>query len=552
MQASRYCTVLTILLLVGASAARAQQITAVPTPGEATFIVFAGGGESGREQVALSKSASGWTITSTGRLGPPLNVTTKRFELTYAPDWHPIELKIEAAVQSRALGLSTSFGTTTAISEISQNGVVNTKTDQISARTVVLPNNFYAAYEGLAVRLASLAPGAEIPIYVAPSAEVRMVVKTITPSTYQTPEGSIQTRQYAVTFQDVGGVLEGLITIDARNRFAKLELPAAGLLVVRQDLAGVATRQQTLRHPTDIDVHMPASGFSLAGTLTTPQVQGRLRHPAIVLVPGSGPIDRDAVVARIPLFAQLAGQLAEQGFVVLRYDKRGVGQSGGRTETVTLRDYADDVVSAVKWLAKRKDVDNRRIFVVGHSEGASIAMLAANEKKIAGLVLMGGMGMSGRDLILEQQQQALDSAKIVEPERTAKVELQKKILEAAIAAKGWEALPPEVRPIVDTPWYRSLLLFDPAQTMSKVKQPLLILQGGVDTQVRPHHADKLAELGRARKKPASVEVKHIPGVNHLFVPAKSGEVSEYPALETKSISPDVAKNIAAWVASVPR
>jgi uncharacterized protein len=203
----------------------------------------------------------------------------------------------------------------------------------------------------------------------------------------------------------------------------------------------------------------------------------------------------------------------------------------------------------VKWLAKRKDVDNRRIVIAGYSEGAAVAMLAANEKKVAGLVLMAGMGTSGRDLILEQQQHALDSAKVVEPERTAKVDLQKSILEAAATAKGLEALPPEVRQLVDTPLYRSVLLFDPEQAMSKVKQPLLILRGALDKELKPHHADRLAELGRARKKAASVEVKHIPGVNHLFVPAKSGEVSEYPVLEAKSISPEVATSIAAWVAS---
>jgi uncharacterized protein len=554
MRVTRYCTVL-FLLAALAGPLHGQSPLApppAPAPGEAIFIVFAGGRDSGREQVRLSRTASGWTITSSGRLGPPLNINTKRFEVTYAPDWQPIELKIEAAVQSRALGLSTSFGTTTAINEISLNGVINSKTDQISARTVVLPNNFFAAYEGLAVRLASAEVGADVPVYIAPQGEIRMLVKTVTPSSYQTPSGSIQVRQYAVSFQNPGGPLDAVISIDDRNRFAKLDIPAAGLLVVRQDLAGVATREQTLRNPTDTDHQIPASGFTLAGTVTTPPAQGRLRHPAIVLVAGSGPIERDGVVAGIPLFAQLAGQLAEQGFVVLRYDKRGVGQSGGRTETVTLKDYAEDAIAAVKWLAKRKDVDDKRVFVLGHDEGAPIAMLAAREKKIAGLVLMAGLGTTGRDLVLEQQQHALDSAKTADPERSAKIDLQKKILEAAVTGKGWESLPPEVRPIVDTPSYRSLLMFDAAQAMTQVKQPLLILQGALDMQVRPAHADRLAELGRTRKKAASVELKHLPGVNHLFVPAKTGEVTEYPVLETKAISPEVARSIVAWVASVPR
>ena len=108
---------------------------------------------------------------------------------------------------------------------------------------------------------------------------------------------------------------------------------------------------------------------------------GRLRHPAIVLVTGSGQIERDETVAGIPIFAQLAGSLAQEGFVVLRYDKRGVGQSGGRSERATLQDYADDLIAAVKWLAKRKDIDPKRIAVAGHSEGGAVAMLAARARK---------------------------------------------------------------------------------------------------------------------------------------------------------------------------
>jgi len=559
MKASRYCTVAIVatvvaLGLVSARSIEAQQtVAATPAVGEATFVVFMNGREVGREQVSLGRAASGWIVTSTGRLGAPLNMTISRFELTYAPDWQPIQLKIDAVVQDRTLGLNTSFGTTTAINEITQNGVTNSKTDQTSARTVVLPNNFYAAYEGLAVRLASAAVGTEIPVYVAPQAEIRLVVKAITPSVYQTPAGTVTTRRYTVTFQNPGGPLEAEVTIDDRNRFGRVDIAGGTVSVVRQDLAGVGTRQQTTRNPTDIDVHVPAVGFGLAGTLTTPQAQGRLKHPAIVLVAGSGPIERDATVAGIPLFAQLAGQLADLGFTVLRYDKRGAGQSGGRTETVTLQEYAEDTTAAVKWLARRKDVDNRRIFVVGHSEGAAVAMLAAaREKRISALVLMAAMGTTGRELILEQQQYLLNVAKTSEPDRTAKVDLQKKILEAAVAEKGWEGLPPDVRRAVDTPWYRSLLTFDPAKVMPQIKQPILILQGALDTQVPAHHAERLEQLAKARKNAPPVEMKQLPSLNHLMVVAKTGDIAEYSTLEPKAISPEIAKTIAGWFPTVAR
>jgi pimeloyl-ACP methyl ester carboxylesterase len=542
-------------LVSSAPAAAQDRATVLPVPGEATFLVFLGGQEVGREQVSLARTAAGWTITATGSLGPPMNLTTRSFTLTYANDWQPIELRIEAEVQNRAMTLATSFGTTTALNEITQDGVTNTKTDQITARAVVLPNNFYAAFEGLAVRLAPLGEGADLPVYIAPQAEIRMSVRAVTPATYQTPAGAINARRYSVTFHNPDTPVDAEITVDDRHRFARLEVSGGVLSVAREDLVGVGTRQETFRNPTDTDVRIPAAGFSLAGTLTLPPgatPQGRVRHPAILLIGGSGPVDRDGTVAGIPLHAQLAGQLADEGYIVLRYDKRGVGQSGGRVETVTLQDYADDALAAVRFLSRRRDVDNRRIFVVGHSEGASVAMLAGRERRIAALVLMGGIGTTGRDLILEQQQYMLEVTKIEDAERAEKIELQERILDAAIEQDGWEDLPSEVRPLVDTPWYRSLLLFDAAAVMPRVRQPVLVIHGELDRQVPPHHAERLAELAKARRNAPPVALEQLPGLNHLLVPARTGHVAEYASLEAQAISPQVASTIAGWLRTLRR
>ena len=533
------------------AAAQAQTPAAPPAPatGEASFTVFMNGTDAGRVQTSLARSGSDWLITSTGRIG---NLTVNRFELKYGADWQPIELRIEATQADRKLQLATSFGVTTAINEITQNGVTSSKTDQISARTVPLPNQFFAAYEGLAARLAGSAPGTELPVYVVPQAEVKLVVNAVTPETVQTPSGAISTRRYDVAIVNPGGTLNAAVTVDQHSRFARLEIPSAGLSVVRSDLSSVAARRQTARNPTDSDVTIPASGFSIAGTLTLPPAPGRLRHPAIILVPGSGPVDRDSTVAGIPVLAQLAGSLAGQGFMVLRYDKRGVGQSGGRTETATLQDYAGDLIAVVRWLEKRDDVDGRRLAVAGHSEGAAVAMLAAGrEKKIKSLVLIAGTGTTGAELILEQQQRQLELMNVPEAERQAKVELQKKIQAAVVTDQGWQDIPPELQRQANTPWFRSLLLFDPAEAMRRIKQPILIVQPDLDKQVPPHHAEKLAALARARDDDAQVEVVHIPGINHLLVPAKTGEVQEYQQLSEKQVSAKVSEAIAAWLKSLP-
>jgi pimeloyl-ACP methyl ester carboxylesterase len=274
-----------------------------------------------------------------------------------------------------------------------------------------------------------------------------------------------------------------------------------------------------------------------------------MKHPTVVLVGGSGPIDRDGSVAGIPIFSQLAGTLAQQGYLVLRFDKRGVGQSGGRSEAATQRDYADDLIGLVRWLERRDDVDSRRITVVGHGEGGAIAMLAASrEKKIGGLVLIGTTGTTGADLFLEQQLRELERLKLTEQEKAEKIELQKKIQAAVISGEGWESIPEDVRRQADSPWFKSLLTFDPAAIMTRIKQPILIIQAGLDKQVPSHHADRLAELARARKKDAGgVDVLHVPGVNHLLVPATTGEVQEYATLTERTISPEIAAAIDGWL-----
>jgi hypothetical protein len=536
--------------LLAGPVGRAEQ-PAAPVPGESTFSVFLAGREIGRERVNVARTATGWIITGTSQLGAPIDVTVNRFELKYSPDWQPIELRADARMRQGVLGLTTSFGVTTAVNEITQNGITNSKTDQISARTVVLPNNFFAAYEGLAARLATATPGTELLAYVAPQGEIKITVRTVTPGQYQTPAGIVSTNRYSVSIHNPGGDLPAEVSVDDKGRLARLELPTAMLIVARQDLVSVATRVLTARNPTDVDVRIPASGFSMAGTLTMPpEPAGKLRSPAVVLVAGSGPLERDAVVAGVPIFAQLAADLSELGFIVLRYDKRGAGQSGGRLETVTLRDYADDVVAAVKWLEKRKDVDKRRITVVGHSEGGAIAMLAAaREKKISALVLMASSGTRGVDLILEQQQYSLDMMKTPAGERASKVELQKKIVEAAMTGAGIDDLPPELRARVDSPWYRSLLLFDPAEVMPRIRQPILIVHGELDKQVPPHHAQRLEALAGARKNSPPSSTLSLPRLNHLLVPATTGDVTEYAALADKRVSPDVARGIADWLAA---
>jgi uncharacterized protein len=543
-----------VALLALAVAAQPSPKAGEPAAGRAGFTIFVHGAQIGREDVDLSRTPGGWTISATNRLSPPVDLTTNRFEMRYGPDWQPIELKLDATLRGAPIGLVTSFGVTTAISEITQSGQTTQKTDEVAAKTIVLPNNHFAAYEALAVRLASAKTGDEIRVYIAPQAEIPVRIGDISAESIRTPDTVVSVRRFQLAFQNPKGALEATIWVDDRSRLARFEIPSVSLQVVREELASVAARRETASHPGDVLASIPAAGFTLAATITRPPgpaAAARLKLPAVVLVGGSGPTDRDQVVAGIPVFGQLAGALADAGFIVTRYDKRGVGQSGGRLESATLADFAEDVRSVVKYLSKREDVDRRRIAVIGHSEGGAVAMIAASrEKAITAVGLVATPGTTGAELILEQQRHVLERLKAPDADKHAKVELQKKIQQAVLTGTGWEGVPEDLRKQADTPWFQSVLAFDPAKVMPNVRQPVIVIQGSLDTQVPQHHATKLGELANARKKAPKTDVVVIEGVNHLLVPATTGEVDEYAQLEDRKVSPKVTEKILDWLKSV--
>ena len=519
-----------------AGAAHAQ------STGSSQLIVFLNGTRLGEAESTVQQTPEGWTITSTGRLSPPFDLVTRRMSIRYATDWTPLALTIRTSVTGAA-----------AVSDVTQLGQTIQRSDKVSPRTLLLPNMFFSSFEALALQLSALGDeSARLTAYVVPQAEIQLSVRRLGEEIVETPQRPLKARRFAVTFMNPGKPLESEVWIDENGRLLRFSVIAQGLAVVREDVSSVTTRRQNITRAGDETVRMPANGFNLIGTLSkpagSPDVKGR--YPAVIMVAGSGITDRDETVAGIPIFGQIAGMLADAGFLVVRYDKRGVGQSGGRLESATLADYAEDVQMVFRYLSDRKDVDDRRIAVLGHSEGASVALLAgAREKQIAALVLAAGISGTGAELILEQQQTALAQTTLTEEEKQAKIALQQR-LQAAVLGKGdWKNVPDDLRKQADTPWFRSLLAFDTAQAVARARQPILIIQGELDKQVLPTHADKLAELARARKKlaPDSVKLVKLPGVNHLLVPAQSGGVSEYPTLAGRSVSPEVGAAAVAFL-----
>ena len=549
--------------------AAAQQ--APPATRTSGFTIFLQGAPIGREDVTTQEDANGLVITAQARRSPPAVTASGTLEVRYRPDGSPQSVLLESTNDGQPLSLRTRFADGNAISEGNQGQIPITKTDTITPGALLLPNGFFGPHVALARRLAPLNAGGELRAYIPPYAEVGIQISAVASQRIQTGTATLDVRTYDLIFANPNGILNMTLSVDGSGDLVSIRIPAQQLDIVRDDVSSATTRTQMHSNPGDEPVTIAASGFNLGATLTRPAAsagrggpspldaaRGALsdsrragppaRLPAVILLPGSGVGDRDGVTAGVPTLGQLAGAVADAGFVAVRFDKRGYGQSGGRAESATLNDFSEDAIAVMKWLAARRDIDPKRIAVVGHSEGAWVALLAAaREKRFAGVAAIAAPSVTGSELVLEQQRHVLDRMKATDADRQAKVELQTKINAAVITGRGWDAVPPDVKRQADTPWFQSMLMFDPAKVIKDVRQPILFVHGELDRQVPVSHVERISDLARKQSKSKSVSAVTVKGVNHLLVPAVTGEVDEYATLTDRNVSKDVTAAITDWL-----
>ena len=275
---------------------------------------------------------------------------------------------------------------------------------------------------------------------------------------------------------------------------------------------------------------------ALAGTLTIPDgARGPL--PAIVLVHGSGAMDRDERIGPNAVFLQLSNALSNHNFVVLRYDKRGVGKSGGAGDS-TRKDLIADAAAAVAFVRRRSEVDARRVFVLGHSEGGELVpTLAATDRTIAGIVLL---APPARPLWQVSMQQVLAS---VPPD--AKPATERKELAALAAIRSGATTSPGMN------WYRSSMDIDPTVDIKRVPCPILILQGEADVQVAAVDLKLLVDAANSTHR--DVTSKIFANDNHLFMKV-GAEEPRTPAAAVKhyftipdAIDPLVLQTLTGWL-----
>lgn len=306
--------------------------------------------------------------------------------------------------------------------------------------------------------------------------------------------------------------------------------------------------------------------ITLAGTLTLPEGKGPFE--TVILISGSGPQDRNEEILEHKPFLVISDHLTRNGFAVLRYDDRGVGESEGVHATGTSADLATDVESAVRYLKGRKEVQS--IGLMGHSEGGILAaMVAARSKDVDFVVLMAGSAVPGMEILLRQQELIARKAGATDDQIEKSLALNRKIMETVIATPAEEDPTPKVVEIMDndpmvqvpqgadretyltqqaqsytSTWVRYFLAYDPAEDLRKIKQPVLVLFGGLDLQVDPDQNLKPMQDALAGNREAQIII--IREHNHLFQAAETGMVAEYGEIE-QTISPLVLKTVTDWL-----
>jgi pimeloyl-ACP methyl ester carboxylesterase len=235
---------------------------------------------------------------------------------------------------------------------------------------------------------------------------------------------------------------------------------------------------------------------ALAGTLTLPDAAGPV--PAVLLAPGSGPLDRDSDHRRMRfgVTRDLAHALAGAGLASLRYDKRGVGGSPGDWRRAGLSDNADDLARALSALAARPEVDGDRVLLAGHSEGALLAtMAAARGARVAGVVLLAGSATPGAELLRWQARRIAPTlpAPVRGLLRLLRVDLERKV---AANHERIRATTTDVARIggarLNARWHREFLAYDPRDDLTRISVPVLAVTGGKDLQVPAADLDTIA------------------------------------------------------------
>lgn len=325
-------------------------------------------------------------------------------------------------------------------------------------------------------------------------------------------------------------------------------------------------REVTFRNEVD--------GIDIAGTLTIPDGAGPF--PAVVMITGSGPQDRDESLMGHKPFWVIADHLSRNGIAVLRCDDRGVGGTGGSVMQSTSENFALDALAGVSFLKTIDRIDGAKIGLMGHSEGGIVAPLAAAQSKdVAFIVLLAGTGLPGHEILrlqtrllmasagaftdeqldeMDEKHTALTQAIMSEAPPADQMAAMKALMRAQLGEASESAMDDKALgqaamqqlAQMRSPWFRFFLTHDPRPTLRKVTCPVLALNGSLDLQVPAD--ENLEEIRKALAEAGNTDVTitRLEGLNHLFQHATTGSPAEYMTIE-ETFAPEVLDLITKWI-----
>ncbi|OXB11562.1 alpha/beta hydrolase [Flavobacterium plurextorum] len=300
----------------------------------------------------------------------------------------------------------------------------------------------------------------------------------------------------------------------------------------------------------------------LAGTLSLPKKEGNF--PAVILITGSGRQNRDEELLGHKPFLVLADYLTKKGIAVLRFDDRGAGESTGDFSKASTIDFSKDVQAGVDYLKTRKEIDKKKIGLIGHSEGGLIApIIAGNSKDIDFIVLLAGPGLRGDTLLLLQTELIERQSGVSNEEIKKRQEILKGAYDLVVASsandenfknsvstyfnsKFDENQAKAATNQITSNWWYTFIKMDPAVALAKVKCPVLALNGSKDLQVPAEVNLQVIEKTLAKAGNKIVTAKILPNLNHLFQECKTGSPDEYEKIE-QTFSPIALEEISSWV-----
>lgn len=324
----------------------------------------------------------------------------------------------------------------------------------------------------------------------------------------------------------------------------------------------------------DITFKNTKANISLSGTLTLPKKDGIF--PVVVLITGSGPQNRDEELLGHKPFLVISDYLTKNGIGVLRYDDRGVGQSKGDFKSATSADFATDVESAIAYLKTRKEVNKKKIGLVGHSEGGLIApMVASKLKDVSFIVLLAGTGIQGDKLLLLQEELIAKANGVSETDIKKSTQTNAKLFEIIVKSNDNQKLKTDLTTLMNetlknetsteipngmtkdefismqvnefsSPWMQYFMKYNPATTLEKVKCPVLAVNGAKDLQVPPKENLKAIKNALTKGGNKNVTTKEFPNLNHLFQECKTGSPNEYAQID-QTFSPTALNEITKWI-----